>query len=87
MAEQDRLDQIGGQGAAVHGHKGLAGAVRGAVQGPRDDFLADTAFAGDQDGNVGLGGSRAHALDQLHGRARSDQVIEGHTARGMFLQA
>ena len=59
MAEQDRLDQVGGQGAAVDGHEGLARAVRGAVQGTGDDFLADAAFACDQDRDGRLCGTGA----------------------------
>jgi hypothetical protein len=39
VAEQDRLDQVGGQGTAVDGHEGLAAPVRGPVQGAGDDGI------------------------------------------------
>jgi hypothetical protein len=87
VAEQDRLDEVGGQGAAVDGHEGLAGAVRGAVQGAGDDLLADAAFAGDQDRNAGLGGPGAERLHQTHGRAVADQVVEGGATAVVLLQA
>ena len=52
VAEQDALHEVLGDGAAVHRHERLAGPVRGAMDRAGDDFLADPAFAGDQDRNA-----------------------------------
>ena len=86
VAEQDRLDQVGGQGTAVDCHEGLAAAVRCPVQGAGDDFLADAAFAGDQDRDGRLCGTGPQRLDHPHGRAGAHQIVEGGAAGDVFLE-
>ena len=49
VAEQDAFDQVLGDGAAIDGDEGLAGALRAALDGARDQLLADAEFAFDQD--------------------------------------
>ena len=51
-----------------------------------DDFLADAAFAGDQDGNRGPGRPLAQPLDHGHGRRGADQVAEAGASGGVLLQ-
>ena len=87
VSEQDGFDQIGGQGAAVDGHEGLAGPVAGAMQGAGDDLLADAALAGDQDGDRGFGGAGAQRLDHPHRRAVAHDVVETGAALGALGQA
>ena len=87
MAEQDGLDQVGGQGSAVDGHEGFSAAIRGTVQGAGDDFLADAALAGDQDRNRGFGGPGPQRLDHAHGRAGAHQIVEGGAAGDVFPEA
>ena len=55
VAEQDALDQIFGNGAAIDGDEGLAGAVALALDGAGDQLLADAGFALDQDRDLGIG--------------------------------
>ena len=45
VAEQLRLDQLLGNRGAVHLHEPLAAAQAVAVDGPRDELLADAALA------------------------------------------
>ena len=54
VAEQDALDQVLGDGAAVDGDERLAGALALALDGARDQLLADAAFALDQDRDGGV---------------------------------
>ncbi len=48
VAEQFALDQRLGDGRAIDRHEGLAPALAGLVQGPRQVFLAGAGFAGQQ---------------------------------------
>src|SRR6202011_3641220 len=48
VAEQLALQQVLGDGGAVDREEGLLRAPAVLVQGPRDQFLAGTAFAGDE---------------------------------------
>ena len=50
VAEQDAFDEIFRDGAAVDGDERLAGAIAFALDGARDQLLADAAFAFDQTG-------------------------------------
>ena len=49
VAEQNRLDQIGRQRATIDRDERLAAAIRGALNGARDDLLADARFANQSD--------------------------------------
>ena len=86
VAEQDRLDQIDRQGPAVDRHERLARPIRRPVQRTRDDFLADPAFARDQDGDRRLRRPRAQLLDHLHRPAVAHQIGKGGASRHMLLQ-
>ena len=87
MAKQDRFHQVFGDRAAIDCDKGLAGAVRYAVHGPRDHLLTDAAFAKDEDGDRGLARPFTHPLDGGHGPRSADQFGKGQCPRGAFLEA
>ena len=55
MAEQDDLDKVFRDGAAIDGDEGPAAAVALALDGAGDHLLADARFAFDQDRDVRLG--------------------------------
>jgi hypothetical protein len=80
VTEQDALDEVFGDRAAVDGHERLAGALALALDGAGDQLLADTGFAFDQNRNVGIGGAATERDDTLHGVAAHDQVFEGQLA-------
>ena len=62
VAEQDRLDEVVGDGAAVDRDERLGAALAGAVDGARDQLLADAGLALDQHRDGGgrrlLGGAQ-----------------------------
>ncbi len=87
MAEQDALDQVVGDGAAVDGDEGLRAAVAAALDGAGDELLADARFAFDQDRDLRLGGPLAEPDHPLHRRAAGDDVAEGEGAGGGALDA
>src|SRR3546814_13738639 len=58
MAEQFGFDEIGRDRAAIHGNHALLETGRGRMNGLRNDFLADAAFAFDQYRNARAGGNR-----------------------------
>ena len=66
---------------------GSAGAFALALDGARDQLLADAAFALDQHRDVGGGGALAERDDALHGFAAHDEVAEGERAFGLLLDA
>ena len=61
--------------------KGLRGAVAGALDGARHQFLADAGFALDQDRDVRRGRLAGEPQHPVHGRAAGDEVVEGERAR------
>ena len=68
-----RFDQIVGDGAAIDGDERLRAAVAAALDGARDQFLADAGFAFDQDRDVGGGRLLAETDHPVHGRAARDR--------------
>ena len=58
-----------------------------ALDGARDQLLADAALALDQHGDVGGGGAAPERDDALHGLAADDEVGEGQRALGLLLDA
>ena len=66
---------------------GLDRALALALDGARDQLLADAALALDQHGNVGGGRAPAERDDALHGLAADDEVGEGEHAFGLLLDA
>src|SRR5262245_7322526 len=87
MAEQNALDQVLGDGAAVDGDEGLCLALALALDGARDQLLADAALALDQHGDIGGGGAATKSDRTGHGRAADDEVREGQRALGLLLDA
>ena len=87
VAEQDAFDQVVGDGAAIDGDEGLRATVAGALDGARDQLLADARFALDEDRDLRGGGALAEADDALHGRAAGDDVAEGEGAGDGALHA
>ena len=77
VAEQNRLDEIGRQRAAIDRDEGLAAAIRGALNGARDDLLADAGFALDQHRNGRMRRALAKPDDAGHFRAARDEILEG----------
>ena len=55
VAEELRLEQLGRQRGAVHFHERLVAAQRVRAQRPSDKFLACSAFAANEHGDVGVG--------------------------------
>ena len=86
VAEQNRLDQVLRHGAAIDRDEGLGAARADAVDGARDQFLADAGFAFDQHRDGGgrrlLGG----AQHRLHGGRAGDHVGDGQRAVAAALE-
>ncbi len=58
-----------------------------ALDGARDQLLADAAFAFDQDRNVGCRGALAEGDDALHAVGAADEIVEGQRAFDRLLDA
>ncbi len=86
VAEQDRLDQVLRDGAAIDGDERAAGALGRALDGARDQLLAGAALAFDQDRDVGLRGARAQPEDLAHLGRGGDEVFEGEAVLGLLLE-
>jgi hypothetical protein len=75
MAEQLGLDQRLGDGPTGYGNEGTPAAVAAVVNGPRHEFLAGAAFAGDQHRGIHV----RHAVNQvvylLHGGAHAHHLV------------
>ena len=67
--------------------KGSVLALALALDGARDQLLADAAFALDQHRDVGGGRAVPERNDALHGLAADDEVGEGQRAFGLLLDA
>jgi hypothetical protein len=76
VAEQLRLDQLLGDGRAVHLHEPLAAPQAVAVDRARHQLLADAALAEDQHGGVG----RRRALDRVESPAQR-RALAHHLVR------
>ena len=87
MAEENALDEVLGDRAAVDGDERPAGALALALDGARDQFLADAGFAFDQDGDVGGCGTAAEGDDLVHDVAAHDEIVEGQRAFDFLLDA
>ena len=80
VAEQDRLDKVVGDRAAIDGDERFGLAFAAAVDGAGEQFLADAGFALDQDRDGGGGGLLRGAQHGRHGLAAGDDVGEGQPA-------
>ncbi len=74
VAEQLGLDQLLGDGGAVHLHEGLGRQRAGSVDGLGDQLFAGSRLAGDQDARAGRRHLRDLRLQRLHGRAVADHL-------------
>ena len=76
VAEELALEQGRRQGRAVDLDAGARAADRGVVDGARDELLAHSRFAPDENGDVGVGDLLDHLLDGLHaGTLLEDAVV------------
>ena len=78
-AKEFGFDEGFGQGGAVEGDVGAIGAGAEGVEGAGDEVLAGTAFAGDENGDIGGGDAFDHAaqLDDLWGGAHDGGAAPG----------
>ena len=87
VAEQNRLDEIFRHRAAIDRDEGFGPPLARAMNGARDQFLADARFTGDEHGDVRGGGLLRHAQHAVHGRALGDDVFEAERTRAAVLDA
>ena len=87
MAEQDRLDQVLRQRAAIDRDERPGAARAAAVDGACDHFLADAGLAFDQHGDGGGGRLLGGAQHAAHGGRAGDDVGEAERAVLFALQA
>ena len=74
------LDEVVGDRAAIDRDEGLGAPLALAVDGARDQFLADAGFALDQHRNVGRRRLLGAAQHRQHLRAAGDDVLERQRA-------
>jgi hypothetical protein len=78
VAEQLRVDELGGDRPAVDADERLGRSLRPGVERPRDDLLARARLAEQQHRHVGA----THEIDALHrlaqALARADDLVEHH---------
>ena len=87
MAEQDRLNQVFRNGAAVHRHERLSGPAGRALDTAGNDFLTHTAFPQDQDRNLRARCAFSQANYLTHRRRAGDHVVKAHAAFRLAGQA
>ena len=87
VAEQDALDQVLRDGAAIDGDEGPARRSLSPWMARAIISLPTPHFAFDQDRDVRLGAAAAQRADILHGRGGGDQVGEGELPAGLLLEA
>lgn len=68
------LDELPRNGGAVDGDEGLFGAVADVVQGARELFLADAAFAEEEHRRPGWCDALDHVADGIEARGDADQI-------------
>jgi len=68
VAKQLALDQVRGDGPAVHGNERLFAAPAQGVDGFRDHLLSRARLAGDENAGVAPGHEADQVVDLLHGR-------------------
>ena len=80
VAEQDRFDEVFRQRAAVDGDERLAAPIGAALDGARQQFLADARFALDEHGNVRFRGALGEPQRARHVLDLGADVAEGQFA-------
>src|SRR3569832_15859 len=86
MAEQLRVQQVLGQGAAVDGHEGAIAAVADAMEGARQDFLAGAGFPGDEHRQLPVPDAFHDLQDAGHARTAGNDVAEPVAAQQLAPQ-
>src|SRR5215212_7119237 len=76
VTEQDGLDEVGRDRAAIDRDHRLAAAWGRGVDRLGDHFLARSAFALDQDGDPGPGGLGGDRQRRTEARRRADDLVE-----------
>jgi hypothetical protein len=76
VAEQLALDQLRGQGPAVHRKEHFLAAAAQAVDRLGDQLLSGAGLAADEDAGVGPGHAADQVVDLLHGRGCANQRTE-----------
>src|SRR5258708_22733258 len=74
VTEKFAFQQCAWQSGAVYFQERLAGPCGAGMQLPRDGFLAGSAFAQNQDGNVVVGDFLDLLADGAHGAARRQET-------------
>ncbi len=82
VAEQGGFHEIVGDRAAIHGDERLAAALARPLDRPGQHLLADTGFALDQHGNVGLRRALGEPDHPIHVRALGGEILETQRSRG-----
>ena len=77
VAEERRLEHVGGDRAGIDGHEGLAGSRGAFVNGSRDQLLAGAALARDEHGRTGRGNLLDHLEYMADRVGRTDQLLLG----------
>ncbi len=77
VAEQFAFDQRGDQRSAVHGHERTVGQSAAEMNGAGDQFLAGSAFAGNQDRSARVLEARDQAQHVLNFGGRTDDAVQG----------
>ena len=85
MTEKLAFDQLFRQGSAVHRHQRFVGALAETMQRGRHQFLADTAFAGDQHRQIQPGRLGHQPHHRVPGRAGAHHVAGGAAAHMLHL--
>ena len=78
VAEQLALEEIAGDGGAVHLHERPVATGAEAVDGPRRELLPGAGLARDQDGDVDEGGLRDDLAEFLHPGADPEREFLVH---------
>src|SRR3546814_1525492 len=86
MAEQFGFDEIGRDRAAIHGNHALLETGRGRMNGLRNDFLADAAFAFDQYRNASAGGLGGDGERGAKLRGRAYDLLKGERSGHLLRQ-
>src|SRR5690606_6311845 len=87
VSEEDALDEVLGDGTAVDGDEGPAGAFALTLDGTGDQLLADAGLAFDQDGDVRRCRAAAEGDDPVHDVAAHHEIGKGERAVDLLLDA
>src|SRR6266853_2772845 len=86
VAEQFAFDEGWDERSAVYGNKGKVGHGAAEVKGAGDQFLAGSAFAGNQDGGARVFEAGNEAQDVLNAGGIADDTVDGSLGLGAFAE-